>query len=351
MFTNLKQWKPVKDMLDFTDEGESIFNRKKDLSDKTLERIYAGLIKFVANGDKSFISKYYSGKPEGKVISVDGPAGTIRCVDGQGLIQIKFLLQTYAANSKGHNTFSVEGPARVLTTRDSTQVVALEFLSAYYGNGDNCSSVEGPCPVIPTKDRFQFVQLKYFIYRDFTNGGSAMSIDKPAGSIPTVPKINLIEVTPFIVPTNFNNNSIDINGPMQVITANRKHHYLVNPQYGNKGNSTDEPCPVIIASQNKRPLLLVAAETGQVLIPVYESDSDITIKIKEFMAIYGLADIKMRMLRVAELLKIQGFPPYYHMVGNQSDAKKFIGNSVVPVVVQRWVEALSVSINQNKKAA
>ena len=64
MFGKLEKWKPVKEVLDFSDEGESIFNRKKPLADegesifnrkkplaeKTLERIYAGLIKFVAGG-------------------------------------------------------------------------------------------------------------------------------------------------------------------------------------------------------------------------------------------------------------------------------------------------------------
>ena len=58
--------KPVKDVLDFSDEGESIFTRKKPLSDKTLERIYAGLIKFVAGGKAAFLSKYYSGHPDSK---------------------------------------------------------------------------------------------------------------------------------------------------------------------------------------------------------------------------------------------------------------------------------------------
>lgn len=35
----------------------------------------------------------------------------------------------------------------------------------------------------------------------------------------------------------------------------------------------------------------------------------------------------------------QGFSVDYKMVGNQSDKKKFIGNSVVPVVVKKWAEA------------
>jgi DNA (cytosine-5)-methyltransferase 1 len=38
----------------------------------------------------------------------------------------------------------------------------------------------------------------------------------------------------------------------------------------------------------------------------------------------------MRMLKVLELLKIQGFPEGYVLKGNQSDQKKYIGNSVPP---------------------
>jgi DNA (cytosine-5)-methyltransferase 1 len=70
------------------------------------------------------------------------------------------------------------------------------------------------------------------------------------------------------------------------------------------------------------------------------------------MALYGIADIRMRMLKVQELLKIQGFPENYRMVGNQSDHKKFIGNSVEPNVVKAWVEALAgrLQINLQKQA-
>jgi DNA (cytosine-5)-methyltransferase 1 len=87
LFTDgLKPWKPVKDVLDFTDEGESIFTRKKPLSEKTLERIYAGLVKYVAKGDTAFISKYFSGRPAGKVNSVHEPASTVTTFGGQTLV-------------------------------------------------------------------------------------------------------------------------------------------------------------------------------------------------------------------------------------------------------------------------
>lgn len=53
---SFEKWKSVSEVLDFSDEGKSIFTRKKPLSEKTLERIYAGLIKFVAGGRRLFYS-------------------------------------------------------------------------------------------------------------------------------------------------------------------------------------------------------------------------------------------------------------------------------------------------------
>lgn len=50
MFGGLKPWKAVRPALDLKDEGKSIFGRKKDLSDNTLKRIYAGLVKYVGEG-------------------------------------------------------------------------------------------------------------------------------------------------------------------------------------------------------------------------------------------------------------------------------------------------------------
>ncbi len=51
MFGELKKWKAVREVLDLQDHGNTIFGRKKDLSEKTLARIYAGLIKYVAGGN------------------------------------------------------------------------------------------------------------------------------------------------------------------------------------------------------------------------------------------------------------------------------------------------------------
>ena len=66
LFGQMQRWKPVREVLDFTDEGKSIFGRKKPLVDATLERIYAGLIKFVAGGKEAFLVKWNSMSSTGK---------------------------------------------------------------------------------------------------------------------------------------------------------------------------------------------------------------------------------------------------------------------------------------------
>jgi DNA (cytosine-5)-methyltransferase 1 len=341
----LLKWKAVKDVLSLDIEGESIFNRKKDLSPKTYERVYAGLIKFVAGGKDAFIAKYYSGRPESKVIGLDGPAGTIRTSDCQSLVQANFMLK-YNSNKVNGEVFAGHGldkPAPVISTQGRLGIVHPKFICMNYSNGSQHSTLDKPCPTISTKDRFSIVSNQ-FINRDFTNGGESHSIDAPAGSVMPNPKMNLVTSKPFIMPTSYDNKPRSIDEPSPVITANRKHHYIVNPSHGGHSTSSEAPCPVIIARQDKAPLYLVSAISGQYNIPIYETDCEVMVKIKEFMAFYNIVDIKMRMLMVPELLCIQGFPKQYKMVGNQTDAKKFIGNSVVPHVVTAWGLELAKAI-------
>lgn len=349
MFSSLKKWRAVKDVLDFSDEGNTIF-REKPLSEKTLERIYAGLIKFVAGGKDSFMVKYnsmnragkyqapsmdepcptvstqgrlavaqvsflskqFSGHPESKNISLEEPAGAITCRDHHAFVQAYY-------GGANHN-YSIDSPSPSLTTKDR-----LAIISSYYGNGGN-SSVNSPAPTVTTKDRFSLLQPQ-FIDQQYGQGRPA-STDSPLGCITTTPKYNLVSCKPWIMNTNFGNVGSSIDQPAQTVTANRKWHYLMNPQFNSAGGSVDLPCFTLIARMDKMPPYLIATETGQMAIEIYETDSPMAVKIKEFMAMYGIVDIKMRMLRIPELKRIMGFPEDYVLIGSQADQKKFIGNAV-----------------------
>ena len=283
----IKPWKPVREVLDLNDEGESIFGRRKPLVEKTLERIYAGLIKFVAGGKEAFIVKWNSvnGKT-GKYVppSIDEPCPTVATQNRLGVAKVHFLSKQFGGDPAGKN-ISVEEPAGTITCRDHHAIV-----SAHYGNGFN-TSVDAPAPTITCKDHLGLV----------------------------------------------------------TITANRKWHYLMNPQFANKGGSIEKPCFTLIARMDKKPPYLVSTKEG-LAIEVYETDSHATIQIKEFMALYGIADIRMRMLRIPELKRIMGFPEDYTLIGTQAEQKKFIGNAVEVNMARVLCEALCKKLNQKKQA-
>ncbi len=208
----LCKWMPVREVLDFTDEGRDIFDRPKPLAEKTLERIFAGLIKFVAGGKKEFLSKYFSGNPDSKNISVDSPAHSI-------------------------------------TTKDHHSLIQVEFLSAYYGTGDNVSSVDSPSPTITTKDRLALVHPR-FIDMQYGNG-TPTSINSPAATVTTFPKHRLITCRRWLLNPQYLNAGGSVDAPCFTLIArmDKAPPYLVCVETG-KGiiviYKTDSPFTVKI---------------------------------------------------------------------------------------------------------
>lgn len=290
LFNTYKKWKPVREVLDLDDEGESIFCRKKPLVEKTLERIYAGLVKFVAGGKEDFLVRYNTVRPQDTVKSLDEPCGVLTCDNRFAKTKVQFLSKQYSGDPKGKN-ISIERPAGTVTCRDHHA-----FLTAYYGNGFN-TSIEKPANTIPTKDRMalvtsQFLDLQY-------GNGFPSSMESPSPTVTGNPKQNLVSADRF----------------------------LMNPQFASAGGSIDKPCFTLIARMDKMPPYLISTDKG-VGIKIYPTDSPMTVKIKQFMAAYGIVDIKMRMLNIGELKRIMGFPDSYVLIGTQAEQKKYIGNAV-----------------------
>ena len=256
----IKPWKSVRCCLDLHNEGYSIFGRKKPLVEKTLQRIYAGLIKFVAGGKDAFIVKYNS------------------------------------MNSK---------------------------YGKYIAPG-----IDEPCPTVATQNRLGIAKVRYF-----RNYYDAVSTN------------NIVVKKPWIMNTNYDNIGSSIDDPSQTITANRKFHYLMNPQFVNKEGSIDKPCFTLIARMDKMPPFLISTKEG-LGCEIYKTDSPATIQIKEFMALYGIYDIRMRMLSVTELKRIMGFPEDYTLIGTQAEQKKFIGNAVEVNMARVLCEAIYEKLNQ-----
>lgn len=279
---NLERWRAVRHVLNLEEWGQSIFARKKPLAENTLKRIYAGLIKFVACGKEAFLVKFNSMSQRGKYVppSIDEPCPTVSTQNRIGLAHVAFLSKQFSGSPDSKNS-SLDEPAGTITCVDHHALVNVQFMDMYYGTGH------------PT------------------------SIDEPCGCVTTNPKHSLVTV---------------------------KRQFLVNPQFNSCGSSIDDPCFTLIARMDKRPPCLVTTESGDVAVEIYETDSPMMVKIKEFMAMYGVADIYMRMLKVVELKRIQGFPDNYVLIGTQADQKKFIGNAVHTSIPKAWCQVLCQTI-------
>jgi DNA (cytosine-5)-methyltransferase 1 len=409
----LKKWKPVRPCLDLDDKGENIFSRKIPLKEKTLERIEAGLWKHVAGGKPEFLSKYYSGHPESKNLTIDGPSGALTCVDSHALVQAEpfvmqsngglpsaksypvdstgrvvttsdnqalvspepFLAQIFATSSVADGTYKTDRPARTVTTADGTALVSPEpFVMNYYGGSPEHrnKSLDEPCLTVRTNNCQSLVTPEPFI-SESQWGGQSHSLDKPAPTILAAhgkaPQ-NLVTPEPFcmkyhgtgentfasdevcstlttrdrvsvvqsdwLLTNNHHNEGHGLDRPAPTLLTGN-HHYLMSTHFGRELHGLEKPSPTITADRHWN--YLFTTETGEVAILVYETDSPATRRIKAFMARFGIAAIYMRMLKVRELKRIQGFPDDYVLLGSQEKQKKFIGNSVTPKIPKAWFEA------------
>jgi DNA (cytosine-5)-methyltransferase 1 len=163
------------------------------------------------------------------------------------------------------------------------------------------------------------VTSKFLVY-EYSGGGQLSSIEQPNPAVLTTPK-------------------------QKIVSA----QYLMNPySFKSDGGSIDKPCFTLIARMDKMPPYLVSIKEG-LAIEVYETDSHATIQIKEFMALYGIVDIRMRMLRIPELKRIMGFPEDYTLIGTQAEQKKFIGNAVEVGMARVLCEALCNRLNKIRR--
>lgn len=203
------------------------------------------------------------------------------------------FMKRYNGGDPNEKVKSLDRPSGSISTVGRHAIVQPQFLTEYYGNGKP-QSIEKPCPTVPTKDRFALNYLLYD-YSSFT----ASSMESPAGTVTTVPKHNLVT-----------------------------HEWLTDTQYGRVGQGVDKPCFTLIARMDKKPPYYVKTERGEPRWEFSPEDSLIVFKIKHFMRVHGIKDIKMRMLNLLELKRIQGFPDEYKLFGTLTNQKKQIGNAV-----------------------
>lgn len=185
----------------------------------------------------------------------------------------------------------------------------------YYGQG-GFVDIGNPCCTLTTKDRVSLVK-PVFIKQDFGKTTNRF-LDKTFSTLAPVPKGDIISVN--------------------------KIQFVSNPQYGGSNRSINKPACTIIARQDKAPLGLASATIGSFNFKTSPSDDEWLVKIKEYCKNNGISDILVRPLTIKEMLKVQGFPDDYVLIGTQTEQKKYIGNSVEVNVGIALFKAISEAV-------
>ena len=222
-------WRAAREIIDWDLPGQSIYGRKKALSENTMRRIVAGLKKF-SGLQPYIIGMEHYGKEEGaRIYNPDNPLPTI-CGKGQfgicepfivvlrnncdarsieeplpalcaggghvGLAQ-PFILPHQHGASGENNVRSVEEPLPTITGTSSDMFLAQPFLVHYHGShkgrqdGDGrVSSVEEPLCTLDTSNRFGIAQP--FITKYYGTGEGAQSVDAPLDTITGKDRFGLV---------------------------------------------------------------------------------------------------------------------------------------------------------------
>lgn len=177
--------------------------------------------------------------------------------------------------------------------------------------------VDAPLSTITTENRHALVAA--FLAKHFT-GVIGSPCDRPLGTVTAVDHHSL--VTAHMTTLRRYSDGQPSTEPLPTITAGGQHHALcaafLTTYYsgGDQANPVDEPVPAIVTK----------ARHGLVTVDINGTT-------------YAIADIRLRMLKPAELAKAQGFPSGYALSGTIAEQIGRIGNSVCPPVAAALVTA------------
>ena len=268
LFSRRQAWASARDhVIDWDLPGQSIYSRKRPLSPKTMERIWAGLMKF---GIKPFIVPQHATHA---ARSLDLPAPTLTTTSrGVGLTQ-PFII----AMENGGALRSIDQPLNTVTTaKGGAHALVYPFMVqvAHGGAGRRPMSVDEPLPTV-AGNRGNVALCEPHILPQHA-GAISRPVSQPLPTVTCDGAIALVE--PFLINYYGTGHADSIEAPLAAVTT-KDRHALVRPT--------------------------------------------VTIADKSYVL-----DIRFRMLQPHELAAAQGFRPGYQLTGTKTEQVKQIGNAV-----------------------
>jgi DNA (cytosine-5)-methyltransferase 1 len=344
-----KKWRPAREIIDWSIRGKSIFDRKKPLAPRTIQRIMEGLRRFGGRELRPFIILMEHGggikdiedplptittakggamalaEPEPFILSqasggaprlVTEPLPTIAAKGAHALVE-PFIVSYHDDRGRKKRVSSIEMPLGTVDTANRF-ALAEPFLVPNFGEHDGqiprTHSVEDPLPAVTSHGAGALVEpfllpVEGFFHKEGQN--KAKSLDEPLGTITQRGGGSLVE--PFIVKYNRTGIPKSVEEPLDTICA--KDRFGLAEPYVIQFNGTQDSQVKSCARSIDEPLPTIATENHFALV-----QPEVNGRV---------LDIRFRMLQPHELASATGFPTGYKFLGTKTEVVRQIGNAVV----------------------
>jgi DNA (cytosine-5)-methyltransferase 1 len=269
-----KKWKAAAECIDFSDLGNSIFGRKKELADSTKRRIAKGMKRYVIDAANPFVINMAHG---GKVEPISEPMSTIATEKGGcRALATPVIVQTSNTNANGHCTGSVEDPMKTSTSRQEF-ALASPIITVYRGESAG-RDIEDPLPTITSGGDSErdagaahALGLTSPVLVQATHQGSdrVYPLEDPIPTITAANRGETMLAAPVMIQAahgegkqdgtkRWGHGSKDVKDPVGAITGSGGHavasSILVGaggPEYSGKPTSAEDPMGTVMTENHK----------------------------------------------------------------------------------------------------
>lgn len=339
-----QKWRAARDIIDWSIQGRSIFNRKRPLSPKTLARIYAGAVKFRWPEPFLVILRNHMDAQ-----SIDEPLPTLCAGGGHIGLAEPFFLNRHGGSTRAHRL----GDPVPTVTGSGAGYPCQPFVANLAHSGSDasrCKAIGEPLQTLHARGGSHGL-IESFVLSQHA-GGAPRSVTEP------IPGMTAAGAHALIAPY-YGSGSGETCGtpasPLPTVTTKARFG-LVMPitHSGDRGRarSLEEPLPTITGAHRGELACIVAAfgeRPGQ--DPRVHSIDEPTpticasgrIQLAEAIGTAPAHDIRFRMLDPKELARAMGFDDAnaaYEFRGNKTEITKQIGNAVPVNLATALVSAL-----------
>ncbi|OQS40587.1 DNA cytosine methyltransferase [Chromobacterium haemolyticum] len=145
-----KKWRPAADHIDFTDLGQSIFDRKKPLADATMRRIAKGMKKFVIDSAAPFIVELANWSNRNGVQSTADPLRTITAWPRGGSMAVASPALVPLTHQGGDRVYDPARPIPTITAANRSEIALASAVIVPNTTGNPPKSANTPAPTITT---------------------------------------------------------------------------------------------------------------------------------------------------------------------------------------------------------